>query len=187
MHRLLPQIALVALLAACGGPPEESGPTGFWGEPVAGLALGLEPPQTSFTVEEAMTFTVRAKNVGALPLVLGHFEDHMWWYRLKFVSLDGGPDFDAANTELLDFDKPPDRTLQSGELWTKELALTKEGRFLRVIPNRKPGDDWDYRDRLPPGRYRVVLEYAWTRAEPRSYWTGRARSNELELEITPAP
>ena len=178
---------LVLLLAACGTPCEEPASTGVWGEAVDGLMLGVEPAQPTFTVEEEMAFTVRAKNVGTTPLVLGHFEDHMWWYRLKFESRDGGPDFDAANEELLDFAEPPDHTLPAGAVWTKELELTKDGRFLRVIPNRQPGDDWDYRDHLPPGRYRATLEYRWSRAEPKGYWTGTVRSNVLEVEITPAP
>lgn len=186
MRRIALFVAPLLLLVACGGPCEEPEPTGYWGDAVNGLTLGVEPAQTSFSVDDEMAFTVRAKNEGTSPLVLAHFEDHMWWYRLTFESLDGGPDFDAANEELLDFSESPDHTLPAGETWTKELPLTQEGRFLRVIPDRKPGDDWDYRDRLPPGRYRVMLQYRWTRAEPKGYWTGTVRSNVLELEITPA-
>ena len=77
--------------------------------------------------------------------------------------------------------------LGDGEVWTKELKLTEEGRFLRVIPNRKPGDDWDYREELPAGSWRAWLEYDGGMKGRAGFWAGRVRSNVLEIVIQAAP
>ena len=184
----------LALLAGCGGEPagpapEEPYPEAYagtpWGEAVNGLALAVEIPQMTYAEGEALSLTVRAKNVSGGPLKLPSFEDHMWYYRLRFESLDGGPAFDSANRENVDFDRAPDLTLGDGEVWTKEVPLTEHGRSLRVIENRKPGDDWDYRDHLPAGRWHAWLELGLPTAD--GYWSGTVRSNVLEIRIGEAP
>ncbi len=61
------------------------------------------------------------------------------------------------------------------------------------MENRRPGkDEWDYREKLPPGRYRmtVTFERPSTRSkdpktDPR--WIGEVVSNAIDLTIEKGP
>ena len=65
-----------------------------------------------------------------------------------------------------------------------EIVELNDGRrrFLRHIENRQPGDDWDYRDALPPGTYRVSLQYEPSTTDE-AYYRGTPRTNEVDISI----
>ena len=197
---MLRSVSLLALLllglAACGecatppdgGPPvpgETAADKSPWGEAVGGLALGLDVPQDVYGPGDKMVFSVRARNVGEDPLKLHFFDDNMWHYQTTFENVGDGADFRGGSGLFLDFSEPPDVTLGPGEAWTRSADLTEERRrYLRIIENRKPGDDWDYRDVLPAGRYRAYLEYAPKIGNGAGYWKGTVRTNTVEITVT---
>jgi len=183
-------------LAACGecatppvGGPSVPGETAAdeapWGDAVGGLALGLDVPQEVYGPSDEMVFGVRARNVAEDPLKLHFFDDNMWHYRITFEDAGDGSDFWGGSGLFLDFSEPPDVTLKPGASWTRSADLTAERRrYLRIIEDRKPGDDWDYRDVLPAGRYRAYLEYAPKVGNRAGYWKGTARTNTVEITVT---
>ena len=197
MLRAVPPIVLLLLgLAACGGdvaPPKALPPVsegmppqdGPWGEEVGGLVLGLDVPQDAYRPDDPMVFGARARHGGVDALRLHFFDDNTWHYHVTFENVGEGPDFWGGSGLFIEFAEPPDVTLKPGESWARSADLTSERRrFLRIIENRKPGDDWDYRDRLPAGRYRVHLEYGPKIGDRAGYWKGVVRTNEVEMTVT---
>ncbi len=170
-------------LSACGDPaPSPRGPG--WGPPENGLMLRLAFDETRYREGDPVTITVEANNVSSEQLTLFHFEDETWWYHVTFENLGEGPDFLGGAGLFIDFSEPPNATLAPGGVWAKTAELSDERRrFLRIIENRKPGDDWDYRTSLPPGRYRAWLEYAPGGSGDADLWKGRVRSNTVEVEV----
>jgi hypothetical protein len=108
-----------------------------------------------------MTFTVRVQNASPDPILLPAFDDETWWRHVRLEGLDGQGAFLGGAGFHVDFASSPDRTLAAGETWTGTAVMNDaRRRFLRIVPDRKPGDEWDYRRSLPPGRYRATLSYA---------------------------
>ncbi len=191
--------ALALLLAiACGGPPPATpappptvpdAPERVWGEPANGLAIGLAFDRATYGPEDRITVTVAAKNTGTSDFTLyGFLED--WIYHVRFDNVDGGPAFLGGSGTFIEYEGPQNHVLRAGEEWKTTVGLSEEHRrYLREIPDRKPGDDWDYRGSLPAGRWRATLTFARTApsggaaADP-PYWAGRAVSNTPEITVT---
>jgi hypothetical protein len=177
---------LIAMLfAACGtepsppaGAPEESP----HGRSEAGLEITIHFPRTTFGPEEKITAEVLARNTGEAPLRLFNF-DLDWWHQLTLTNIEDGSRWLGGAGLFIDVEAPLDLTLPAGGTW-KRTAKLNDGRrrFLRIMENRQPGDDWDYRESLPAGRYRVSIRY-----EPgisdESYYLGTPTSNEVEISI----
>lgn len=190
---LLLALAAALLLARCGreadpgsidGPPVEAPGSGAWGESVGGLVIGLDVPRAVYQTGDRMVFGVRARNDGAEAILLPFFDDSMWHYRVTFENLGDGPDWWGGSGLFVDFSEPPDVTLEPGQTWEQEADLNEERRrYLRIIPGRKPGDDWDYRDHLPAGRYQVWLEYVAPGSLKPDAWKGKVRSNVVEVTV----
>ena len=150
-----------------------------------GSRSGSTCRRVAYGPDDKMVFGVRARNVGEDPLKLHFFDDNMWHYHVRFESIEDGPAFAGGSGLFLDFSVPPDVTLKPGESWTRSADLSEERRrYLRIIENRKPGDDWDYRDVLPAGRYRAYLEYAPKIGKREGYWKGAVRTNTVEITVT---
>jgi hypothetical protein len=184
-------LMLTVLIASCGAKPPspavgqgETNPPAdtSWGEPVDGLQLGLFFHRRSFRAGEEITASVRAKNDGESPIVLYNF-DHEWYHLLTLTNMEDSTCWLGGAGLFIDVDRPQTVTLAPGQLWERTAVLNDgERRFLRIIENRKPGDDWDYRDSLPGGRYRVAIEFHSGNKDSRFY-QGTPRTNEVEILI----
>jgi hypothetical protein len=186
-------LCLAVVLAVRGGPddgpgPAETPPPPAWGEAFGGLQIGLDAERTTWAPGENLVFSVRARNVGEEPLVLELFHTE-WFHRIRFESLDGQADWDGGAGAFGDYTELPTSTLEPGQAWSaKAEPYDGERRYLRIIPDRQPGDDWDYRDRIPPGRYRITVAYerrAPKGLDPRreGRWFGVATSNAIDIVI----
>ena len=184
-------LMIAAVFVACGtespapaGDPEvaDSPEKIAWGEAEDGLQIGISFERRKFRTEEEITATVRARNAAKKPIVLFNF-DLDWWHRVTLVNVANGTRWLGGAGLFIDVDKPLDVRLPAGGTWERTAELNNgESRFLRLIENRKPGDDWDYRDSLPPGRYRVSIDHEPGTTDE-AYCRGTPRSNEVEIRV----
>jgi hypothetical protein len=162
--------------------PAVSAPPPAWGEATGGLALRLELDRAEYTADQEIIATVRARNEGTGELRLFDFA-HDWVYQVRFESLDGGPAFAGGSGTFIEYDAPEHVILAAGREWARTVGLSDEHRrYLRIIPDRKPGDDWDYRPALPAGRWRATITYAMG-AGHAGFWSGTARSNPVDIAM----
>ena len=192
---------LAALAVACGqrspdplpeappALPAAPAPGPSCGDPVNGLAIGLSLDRPEYGAKDRIRATLRARNAGdAAFTCCGFLED--WVYHVRFDSLDGGPAFLGGAGTFIEYDAPQNRVLAPGEEWTVTVGLEDEHRrYLREIPDRKPGDDWDYRPGLPPGRWSATVVFdrpppAEGPADGPPWYRGRAVSNAVEIRVT---
>ncbi|MBI2920730.1 MAG: hypothetical protein HYY18_06550 [Planctomycetes bacterium] len=167
---------LLLVAAAAAGADEG------WGEPVAGISVGLEAARETWTEGEPIAFTVRVRNGTKDPLNLYDL-GHTWFLHVTFETADGAESFLGGSRLNRDYSSSADVTLAAEETWTKKIVLHDDGHeFLRIIPDRRPGDDWDYRKVLPPGRYKARISYE-RGADSGKFWTGRAVSRAVAIAV----
>ena len=165
------------LLAAATATADEG-----WGEPVAGVSVGLEAARATWTEGEPMAFTVRVRN-GSKAAANLHDLGHDWFLRVNFETADGGESFLGGSRLNIEYSSSADVTLAAGETWTRKIVLHDDGHeFLRIIPDRRPGDEWDYRKVLPPGRYKARISYE-SGADAGKFWTGTVTSQAVLITV----
>jgi hypothetical protein len=196
MKRMLVVLGVVLAVVACRpekSPPDPAGapasegsppaPAEAWGEAAGGLALRLELDQVDYAADQRISATIRARNSGAGDLRLFDFM-HDWVYHVRFESLDGGPAFAGGSGTFIEYDAPEHVILAPGKEWSRKIGLSEEHRrYLRIIPDRKPGDDWDYRPALPAGRWRATITYGHGGDGSDGFWTGSVRSNPVDIVV----
>lgn len=152
-----------------------------WGEESDGLRLGLA---MHVDPERGLTATVALRNDSTAPLRLADL-DGQWPQWLRFEAPDSTT-FVAGSGFFVCGDPGPVTELAPGATWQRAVHVGElEGRFLREIRDREPGDEWDYRDELPPGQWSVTVRYE-PESTPEGAWRGTLTSCAVTV-TTPTP